>query len=82
VSVQISPDEGFQPIKLHSLLRQISPEIFLEVLEKNRLLEKGYFQENYFFEGRLLDTGVYTLHIPLNDDEISFSMILETKIYL
>jgi ribosomal-protein-alanine N-acetyltransferase len=54
---------GFNTMKLHSTIGVISPENYAsaKVLEKNGFIKEAYFKENQYFEGRFLDSAVYSL---------------------
>lgn len=56
-------DYGFKTMKLHSIEAVIAPEncASAKVLEKNGFTREGCFKENQYFEGRFLDSAVYSL---------------------
>jgi ribosomal-protein-alanine N-acetyltransferase len=56
-------DYGFNTMKLHSIEAVIAPENYAsaKVLEKNGFIQEGLFKENQYFEGRFLDSAVYSL---------------------
>jgi ribosomal-protein-alanine N-acetyltransferase len=53
---------GFNVMKLHSVEAIIDPENLgsARVLEKNNFVKEGHFKENEFYEGRFLDTVIYS----------------------
>lgn len=60
---------GFETMQLHSVEAKVNPEnvASIKLLEKNGFVREGYFREDFFFNGKFLDTGVYSLLTPLND---------------
>jgi ribosomal-protein-alanine N-acetyltransferase len=54
---------GFKIMKLHSIADTVNPgnEPSIKLLEKNGFIREAYFKEDYFFNGRFLDTVVYSL---------------------
>jgi RimJ/RimL family protein N-acetyltransferase len=54
---------GFNNIGLHSIEAHINPEnsASAAVLEFSGFEKEAYFRENYFFQGKFLDTAVYSL---------------------
>jgi ribosomal-protein-alanine N-acetyltransferase len=56
-------DFGFQVIGLHSIEAKVNPENHLssKILLKHGFEKEAYFKQNYFFEGKFLDTEVYSL---------------------
>lgn len=60
-------DFGFNNMSLHSIEAQIDPEnIGSEmVLQRFNFVKEAYYKENYFFDGRFLDTAVFSLLTPV-----------------
>jgi len=56
-------DYGFNSLQLHSIEAMVNPDNIasIGVLEKNNFVREAYFKENYYFEGKFLDTAVYSL---------------------
>jgi ribosomal-protein-alanine N-acetyltransferase len=54
---------GFREMKLHSIEANVNPanEASIRLLEKNKFIREAYFKENYFYEGKFLDTAIYSL---------------------
>jgi ribosomal-protein-alanine N-acetyltransferase len=54
---------GFEQMKLHSIEAVIDPDNIAsaKVLEKNGFIKEGHLKENEFFEGRFLDSVIYSL---------------------
>lgn len=52
---------GFEQIGLHSIEANLSPNNAksARVLEKNGFVKEAHFKENYFYDGRFLDTLTY-----------------------
>ena len=56
-------DYGFNEMKLHSIEAKLNPgnAPSIKLLEKSNFKREGYFKEDYFFDGKFLDTLVYSL---------------------
>ena len=54
---------GFTNMKLHSIEARINPENIAsgKVLEKTGYIREAYFKEDYYYNGRFIDTAVYSL---------------------
>lgn len=54
---------GFNNMNLHSIEAKVNPKNIASIglLEKNNFIREGYFKEDYFFDGKFLDTAVYSL---------------------
>ena len=54
---------GFEKMNLHSIEANINPENMAsrKLLEKTGFVREAYFRENYFFNGKFMDTEVYSL---------------------
>lgn len=54
---------GFEKMNLHSIEAHINPgnQASAQLLEKHGFVREAYFRENYFFNGRFLDTAIYAL---------------------
>ena len=59
-------DYGFRILQLHSVEATIDPDNIAsaKVLEKNNFTRDAYFKENVFYEGRFMDTVIYSLLTP------------------
>lgn len=57
---------GFNTMGLHSVEAITSPEnkASRKLLERNGFVQEGYFKENFYWEGRFLDSVVYSLLKP------------------
>jgi ribosomal-protein-alanine N-acetyltransferase len=57
---------GFQQLHLHSIEANVNPDnvASIGILEKNGFVREAYYKEDYYFEGKFLDTGVYSLLEP------------------
>jgi ribosomal-protein-alanine N-acetyltransferase len=53
---------GFEVMQLHSIEAVIDPENYAsaKVLEKNEFVKEAHFKENTFYEGRFLDSVIYS----------------------
>ncbi len=56
-------DFGFNKLKFHSIEAMVDPDnsASIRVLEKQNFIKEAHFKENYFFNGKFLDTAVYSL---------------------
>ena len=55
-------DFGFKDMGLHSIEAVIDPDNIgsMKVLEKCGFIKEGHFKENEFYDGKFLDTAVYS----------------------
>ena len=62
-AIQKVIEYGFNNIKLHSIEANINPENVAsrKLLEKAGFVKEAYFKENYFFNGRFIDSEIYSL---------------------
>lgn len=56
-------DHGFNVMKLHSVEANVNPLNIssIKILEKNGFVREAYFKENYFSNGKFLDSAIYSL---------------------
>jgi ribosomal-protein-alanine N-acetyltransferase len=61
--IKATVDYGFDVMNLHSIEAIIDPENFPSerVLQKNGFIKEAHLLENEFYEGRFLDTVIYSL---------------------
>ncbi len=54
---------GFETMKLHSMEANVNPanEASIKLLERRGFVREAYFRQNYFFEGKFLDSAIYSL---------------------
>jgi ribosomal-protein-alanine N-acetyltransferase len=54
---------GFTIMKLHSVEARVDPmnEPSIKLLERNNFIREGLFKEDYFYNGKFLDTAVYSI---------------------
>jgi ribosomal-protein-alanine N-acetyltransferase len=59
-------DFGFKDFRIHSIEANINPanENSKLLLEKNGFKQEAYFRENYFFNGKFIDSIIYSLLEP------------------
>ena len=59
-------DYGFNVLRFHSIEAHIDPTNSgsEKVLEKCHFVKEAYYKENYYFNGRFLDTAVFSLINP------------------
>ena len=62
-AIQKVTEYGFKEMNLHSIEANINPENMAsrKLLEKVGFVREAYFKENYFFNGRFMDTEIYSL---------------------
>ena len=62
-AVKEAVNYGFSVMKLHSIEAILDPENHgsAKVLEKNGFVKEAHLKENEFFEGRFLDTVIYSI---------------------
>jgi ribosomal-protein-alanine N-acetyltransferase len=60
---------GFQTMRLHSVEANINPanRTSRKLLVKNSFVQEGFFKENYYFNGKFLDSVIYSLLTPLRN---------------
>ena len=58
---------GFSVMKLHSLEANVNPLNIasIRLLERNNFVKEAHFKENYYFDGKYLDSVIYSLLSPL-----------------
>ena len=58
---------GFHTMKLHSVEANVNPNNIasIKLLEKNKFIREAYFKENYYFDGKYLDSAIYSLISPI-----------------
>ena len=59
---------AFKTLKFHSLEANVNPQNTksIRLLEKNDFVREAYFKEDVFFNGRYLDSTIYSLINPSN----------------
>lgn len=57
---------GFKTMKLHSVEANVNPGNLpsIKLLERNNFVREAYHKENYFFDGKFLDSAIYSLLTP------------------
>ena len=62
-AIKIAVEYGFNDMKMHSLEGVIDPEnaASARVLEKNGFIKEAHFKENEFFNGKFIDSVIYSL---------------------
>jgi len=58
-------DYGFNIMKLHSIEANVNPgnAASIRLLERNKFKQEAYFKENFYFNGKFLDSVIYSLLI-------------------
>ena len=56
-------DYGFNEVKFHSIEANVNPSnaASIKLLEKHGFVKEAHFRENYYFNGKFLDSGIYSL---------------------
>jgi ribosomal-protein-alanine N-acetyltransferase len=56
-------DYGFENLKLHSVEANVNPQnqASIKLLEKNQFAREAYYRENYYYNGKFLDSAIYSL---------------------
>lgn len=54
---------GFKEMKLHSIEANVNPDntASIKLLERNKFIREAYFKENYFYDGKFIDSAIYSL---------------------
>ena len=54
---------GFNSMHLHSVEANVNPanEASKKILLKNNFVQEAYFRENYYYEGKYLDSAIFSL---------------------
>ena len=62
-------DFGFSVIGLHSVEANVNPNNIasIKLLERNKFTKEAHFRENYFYNGRFLDSVIYSLLSPVDE---------------
>ena len=57
---------GFNVLQLHSIEGNVNPAntASIMLLEKNKFIREAYFRENYYYNGKFIDSLVYSLLTP------------------
>jgi [ribosomal protein S5]-alanine N-acetyltransferase len=65
-AITVCIDYAFNVLKLHSIQGNINPAntASASILEKNGFVKEAYFKENYYFNGKFLDSIIYSLLAP------------------
>ncbi len=61
---------GFYSVQLHSIEANVSPDnsASFHLLERCRFIREAHFRENFLYDGKFLDTLVYSLLTPIAPD--------------
>lgn len=62
-AIKVVLQYGFEKMKLHSVEANVNPSnsASIKLLEKNKFVREGYFRENYYYNGKFLDSAIYSL---------------------
>ena len=58
---------GFNKLRFHSVEANVNPANApsIRLLERNGFVKEAHFKENYFFDGKFLDSAIYSLLTPI-----------------
>ena len=59
-------DYAFSVLRLHSIEANVNPanKASIRLLERNNFVREAYHRENYYYNGRFLDSAIYSLLTP------------------
>jgi RimJ/RimL family protein N-acetyltransferase len=62
-------DYGFKTMKLHSVEANVNPanKASIKLLERNNFIREAYHKENYYYNGKFLDSVIYSLITPFKE---------------
>jgi ribosomal-protein-alanine N-acetyltransferase len=68
-AITVVLEYGFNSMQLHSVEAHVAPDNVpsIKLLEKNRFVREAHYRENYFYNGKFLDTVVYSI---VNDNDL------------
>ena len=57
---------GFKTLKLHSVEANVNPHNIssIKLLERNNFIREAYHKENYYYDGKFLDSAIYSIITP------------------
>lgn len=65
-AVRAALDYGFKTMKLHTVEANVNPEntASIKLLERNYFIREAYFREDFYWNGKFLDSAIYCLIAP------------------
>jgi len=68
-AMQVVLDHGFRVMKLHSVEANVNPRNIdsIKLLERNHFVKEAHFKENYYYNGRFLDSVIYSRVVSENN---------------
>ena len=62
-AIEVILNYGFKVMKLHSIEANVNPANTASsgLLKKHGFIREAYFKENHFYDGRFIDTEIYSL---------------------
>ena len=65
-AVKLVLQYGFAAMKLHSVEGNVNPlnAASIRLLERNGFIPEAYFRENFYYNGRFIDSAIYSLLKP------------------
>lgn len=69
-AIQSVLDYGFKVMRLHSVEANVNPgnAASIKLLERNHFIKEAHFKENYYYNGKFLDSLIYSLVAPKKDN--------------
>lgn len=57
---------AFDTIRFHSIEANVNPAntASIKILERNQFIREAYHRENYYYDGKFLDSAIYSLLTP------------------
>jgi len=65
-------DYGLKIMNLHSVEANVNPHNrpSINLLERNNFIREAYHKENYYYNGKFLDSAIYSLLTPTRDHHL------------
>ncbi|MBL0048892.1 MAG: GNAT family N-acetyltransferase [Bacteroidetes bacterium] len=62
-TIKAALDFGFKQLKFHSVEANVNPanEKSIQLLQRNNFVKEAHFKENYYFDGKFIDSAIYSL---------------------
>lgn len=65
-TIKVMIQFAFEQFGLHSIMANVNPKnrSSIQLLEKNGFAQEAYFKEDYFFDGKFIDSMIFSLLEP------------------
>lgn len=65
-AITVTLEYGFKILQLHSVEANVNPgnTASIKLLERNNFVREAYYRENYYYNGKFLDSAIYSLLTP------------------